>query len=212
MDRKRINDRISCVLLRCFNQPFGLSFWRHPFTAKGPLVCKWSNAKFFQIYDDETNSSMIRGWASFLKIVIFWVNYSLKSKKHKRPCVTLHFWSSLCRCGDDVWMSVHELISFSVLFQHPLCVRRWWHGHFSELLRTFTCRWRWWLTVSRDIPPCRWPQRLLSTALLHRFHCPYLIFHPQHMGIPQKQMTCYMLWSGLTKPVSRTMEKSNRQA
>ncbi len=71
MDRKCINDGISFVLLCCFYQPFGLSFWRHPFTAKGPLVCKWCNATFFQIYDDKTNSSMIRGWASFLKIVIF---------------------------------------------------------------------------------------------------------------------------------------------
>ncbi len=32
-----------------FNQLFGLSFWRHPFTAEDPLVSKWYNAKFLQI-------------------------------------------------------------------------------------------------------------------------------------------------------------------
>ncbi len=36
-------------LLWCFYQLFGLSFWRHPFTAEDPLVSKWCNAKFLQI-------------------------------------------------------------------------------------------------------------------------------------------------------------------
>ncbi len=31
-------------LLWCFYQLFGLSFWRHPFTVKQPLVNKWWNA------------------------------------------------------------------------------------------------------------------------------------------------------------------------
>ncbi len=31
-----------------FNQLFGLSFWRHPFTAEDPLVNKWFNAQFLQ--------------------------------------------------------------------------------------------------------------------------------------------------------------------
>ncbi len=29
-----------CELLWCFYQLFGLSFWRHPFTAKDPLVSR----------------------------------------------------------------------------------------------------------------------------------------------------------------------------
>ncbi len=33
-----------------FYQLFGLSFWRHPFTADDPLVSKWWNAKFIQIW------------------------------------------------------------------------------------------------------------------------------------------------------------------
>ncbi len=36
---------VACGLLRCFYQLFGLSFWRHPFTAEDPLVSNWCNAK-----------------------------------------------------------------------------------------------------------------------------------------------------------------------
>ncbi len=41
--------RITCGLLWCFYQLFGLSFWRHPFTAEHPLVNNWCNATFLQI-------------------------------------------------------------------------------------------------------------------------------------------------------------------
>ncbi len=42
---------------------FGLSFWRHPFTANDQLVYKWCNATFLQICsDDETKSST---WPEF---------------------------------------------------------------------------------------------------------------------------------------------------
>ncbi len=37
---------ITCGLLWCLYQLFGLSFWRHPFTSEAPLVSKWWNAKF----------------------------------------------------------------------------------------------------------------------------------------------------------------------
>ncbi len=47
------NSLESCGLLvdfcDVFNELFGLSFWRHPFTAKDPLVSKRCNAKFLQI-------------------------------------------------------------------------------------------------------------------------------------------------------------------
>ncbi len=44
-----------------FYQLFGLSFWRHPFTAEDPLVSKRWNAKFLQICShEETNSSTSR--------------------------------------------------------------------------------------------------------------------------------------------------------
>ncbi len=39
-----------CGLLWCFYQLFGLSFWRHPFTTEDPLVSKWCNVTFLQIW------------------------------------------------------------------------------------------------------------------------------------------------------------------
>ncbi len=52
-----------------FNLLFLLSFWWHPFTAEDPLVSKWCNAKFLQLWsDEETNSStswMTWAWVTF---------------------------------------------------------------------------------------------------------------------------------------------------
>ncbi len=41
---------ITCGLLWCFYQLFGLLFWRHPFTAEHPLMSEWCNATFLQIW------------------------------------------------------------------------------------------------------------------------------------------------------------------
>ncbi len=41
---------ITCGLLWCFYQLFRLSFWRHPFTAEHPLLSKWCNDTFLQIW------------------------------------------------------------------------------------------------------------------------------------------------------------------
>ncbi len=40
---------ITCGLLWCFYQLFGLSFWRHPFTAEDPLLRQWCCDTFLQI-------------------------------------------------------------------------------------------------------------------------------------------------------------------
>ncbi len=55
---------ITCRLLWKFDQLFGLSFWRHPFTPEDPLVSKWCIAKFLRICsDEETNSSKyLKAW------------------------------------------------------------------------------------------------------------------------------------------------------
>ncbi len=45
----KIDGLESCGLLWCFYLLFGLSFWRHPFTAEDPLLSKWSNAKLLQM-------------------------------------------------------------------------------------------------------------------------------------------------------------------
>ncbi len=56
---------ITYWLLWCIYQLYGLSFRRHPFTAEDPLVSKWCNAKYLQIYPDgETNSSS-SSWMSW---------------------------------------------------------------------------------------------------------------------------------------------------
>ncbi len=53
---KTFIDRLElCGLLWDLYQLFGLSFWRHPFTAEDPLVNKWYNATFLQICSDEKN-------------------------------------------------------------------------------------------------------------------------------------------------------------
>ncbi len=41
---------------------FGLSFWRHPFTADNLLVSKWCNAKFLQICSNEVGIILNLGW------------------------------------------------------------------------------------------------------------------------------------------------------
>ncbi len=43
---------ITCGLLLCFYQLFGLSFWRHPFTAEHPLLRHWCNATFSGLVSD----------------------------------------------------------------------------------------------------------------------------------------------------------------
>ncbi len=74
----------TCGLLWCFYQLFGLSFWRHPFTAEDLLVCTWCNAKFMQICsDEETNSSTVildgLRVSKLLSNSNFRVNYFFKS-------------------------------------------------------------------------------------------------------------------------------------
>ncbi len=71
---------ITCGLLWCFYQLFGLSFWRHPFTAEHPLVSKWWNATFLQTWWRNKLIYIFVGLraSTFSANVYFWVNYSLK--------------------------------------------------------------------------------------------------------------------------------------
>ncbi len=67
---------ITCGLLWCFYQLFGLSFWRHPFTAEDPLLSNWCNATFLQIW--WRNKLISDSMSQFSENFHFWVNYSLK--------------------------------------------------------------------------------------------------------------------------------------
>ncbi len=71
---------ITCGLLWCFYQLFGLSFWRHPFTAEHPLLRQWWNATFLQIWWRNKLIYILDG----LRMSTFslWVNYSFKHKSH----------------------------------------------------------------------------------------------------------------------------------
>ncbi len=72
--KKLIYELEWCVLLWCFYQLFGLSFWRHPFTAEDPLLSKWCNARFLQICSDEqtkSSTSWMTWWSNFCKNFIF---------------------------------------------------------------------------------------------------------------------------------------------
>ncbi len=67
---------ITCGLLRCFYQLFGLSFWRHPFTAEHPLLSLEEGDVMLHLSktDKETNSSTswkVWGWVQYFH---FWVN------------------------------------------------------------------------------------------------------------------------------------------
>ncbi len=70
---------ITCALLWCFYEFFGLSFWRHPFTAENLLVRKWCNAKFTVPMKKKINEILdgLR-MSTFSAILNFWVNYYFK--------------------------------------------------------------------------------------------------------------------------------------
>ncbi len=68
---------INCELL-WFYQLFGLSFWRRPFTAEDPLVKRWWNATFLQIWWRNKLIYILDGLRviTFSANFNFWVNYS----------------------------------------------------------------------------------------------------------------------------------------
>ncbi len=89
--RKMIIDGLEgCGLLWCFYQ---LSFWRHPFTAKDPLMRKLCKATFLQICSDEQklififdglractySGSFNFGWTGPLMLnkMLWWLFYNL---------------------------------------------------------------------------------------------------------------------------------------
>ncbi len=78
----------SCGLLvdyyDVFYQLFGLSFWRHPFTAEDPLVSKWCNATFLQICSVEETNHLHLGWPEGEYISATVVLYHAISIQYKR--------------------------------------------------------------------------------------------------------------------------------
>ncbi len=67
-----------CGLLWCFYQLFGLWFWRHPFTAEHPLVSKWCNVTFLQIWCRNKLIYILGGprVRKYSAKFNYWVNYT----------------------------------------------------------------------------------------------------------------------------------------
>ncbi len=92
---------ITCGLLWCFYQLFGLSFWRHPFTAGDPLQSKWCNATFLQIWWRNKLIYILDGlkMSTFSTYFHFGVNYYLKQKELviEKNAVTVVNWNQLSK-------------------------------------------------------------------------------------------------------------------
>ncbi len=98
-------------LLWCFNQLFGLSFWRHPFTTEYPLVSKWSNATFLQICSDEEKLIYILDglmWVHLHQISIF--RWSIP--------LTWTFYLCMLSKGNMITCFSSETSSLTSLMQH----------------------------------------------------------------------------------------------
>ncbi len=127
----------------CFYHLFGLSFWRHPFTAEDPLVSKWCNATFLQICsDEETNLStfwMAWGCVHFYHIFMFGWTIPLKSCEHALVNQT---WLSVHVAYLWKWKCVHGMY-IKVLF---FCCDKHisvWFGWFCTCSTMWRCsRWR----------------------------------------------------------------------
>ncbi len=61
-----------CIIVM-FYQLFGLSFWRHPFTAEHPLLSKWRNPTFVQICSQLETKYLLD--LMRVNTFSFWINY-----------------------------------------------------------------------------------------------------------------------------------------
>ncbi len=84
---------ITCGLLWCFYQLFGLSFWRHPFTAEDPLLRQWCSDTFLQIWWINKLIHILAGLRgrTFLAFFFFLWTISLKHLYLLRFSICIHY-------------------------------------------------------------------------------------------------------------------------
>ncbi len=73
-------------------QLFGLSFWRHPFTAEHPLLRQWWNDTFLkniQMKKQTHISWMVCGWINVKKCLVFRWTITLRTVFHLPLCFSL---------------------------------------------------------------------------------------------------------------------------
>ncbi len=94
---------------------FGLSFWRHPFTAEDPLVRKWWNATVLQIWWRNKLIYILDGLRVSTSVALFF-DQTIPLISH--PCnwlynIYIHLHN--CKCTDTVYTisEIHAPRSFT---------------------------------------------------------------------------------------------------
>ncbi len=127
-----------------FYQLFGLSFWRHPFTAEDPLVSNLCNAKFLKICSDEKFNNWNKLFyifddlrVYFQQIFIFGLSIPLITlfKKIFFTCIKKesveNLWISLTITDDSsvLWMVMHSPSMRFTITEHGLISKTVYIAH-----------------------------------------------------------------------------------
>ncbi len=108
-----------CGLLWCFYQLFGLSFWRHPFTAEHPLMRHWCRDTFLQIWWRNIlililDSLRVTKLSAHFQLTFYTWNCSNSPVKLKNEHYVLQNQIELHCLGSNVLLNQHHC-----LWQHP---------------------------------------------------------------------------------------------
>ncbi len=195
-------------LLWCFYQLFGLSFWRHPFTAEHPLVSKWCIAKFLQICE-ETNFWMANMVDTFLENIHFLCELFVKSTN----LVLIFEWSvnpdkPTQLHARDFWKEASYLLQFckriqnlfwssELLFVHTWSLRR---GLLSHKSRSERARGLWDLRVrQKDVRP----GSASHSCPLQNPEGERFLLSPLHLAISKSELRDCVLNSRLSCPYTK---------
>ncbi len=161
-----LTDRLEwCGLFWCFYHPFGLSFWRHPFTADDPLMSRWCNAKFLQIL--RIQGEKICLWVNFQQIFMF--AWTILLSIHYPYIILVCCMSHYSTLGWLLKSRSHICIcSFCCLFSHLaglVCC--------TQTGPYVNSRVSWVLAQGRGAHPATWPSRIAQS--FHSSECLIII-------------------------------------